>query len=242
MINKIALFVLITIAAITAKAQTNEQKITRRPDIPGTFVVEFGLNRDIEAPSNFSLFLWGSRATNIYYQYDIRILQSRMSFVPGFGLSLERFAFKRQRTIGYDDNGDVRLFNYTTSSPTPGIKKSMLVTNYVSVPLELRYSTKPEDPSRSFKAGVGFRVGYMYDSFSKVKYREDGETKVLKDKQNFNLNRFRYGVFAKVGGGNFAVFGHYNLTNLFEDGKGPYIGDVVQDFQTYTIGISLSSF
>lgn len=243
MTNKISLIALFLTAAISSLAQTAEQKPkTKRPDIPGTFVLEFGLNRDLDGPENFSLYLWGSRTVNVYYQYDIRILKSRFSFVPGIGLSLERFKFKKFRTLGYNTAGDVQLFDYTTTSPFPGLRKSSLITNYVDVPLELKYSSKPEDPARSFKASIGARVGYMYDSFTKVKYKTDGETKFLKDKQDFNLNKFRYGVSAKIGAGNFAVFGYYNLTNLFEDGKGPYKNNVVQDFPTYTVGISLSSF
>jgi hypothetical protein len=89
---------------------------------------------------------------------------------------------------------------------------------------------------------IGGRIGYMYDSFTKIKYKEDSETKKLKDKQDYNLTKLRYGVSAKIGLGNFSLFGYYNLTNLFEDGKGPYLKNTQKDFPTFTVGISLSSF
>jgi hypothetical protein len=82
----------------------------------------------------------------------------------------------------------------------------------------------------------------MYDAFTKVKYKEDGEVRKFKDNQNFNLNRFRYGVFAKIGIGNFSLFGYYNISPLFEEGKGIYEGNKANDFNTMTIGVSLASF
>jgi hypothetical protein len=86
-------------------------------------------------------------------------------------------------------------------------------------------------------------VGYLYDEFNKLKYRQNGDTKQLKDKQNMNLNRFRYGVFAKLGFGSFSLFGYYNLSSMFESNNGIYYnGQRYDDMNTLTAGISLSSF
>ena len=212
-----------------------------QPNIPGTIVLELGLNSALDAPSRFDLALWGSRTVNVYYQHELRIAQSKFSLVPGIGLSLERFKFKNGATLGYDAEDSLKLFIPSETGMTE-LRKSQLVTNYVDVPLELRFSSNPSDPGRSFKLSIGGRIGYMYDAFTKQKYREDGETKQLKDKQNFNLTRFRYGVSARLGIGNFSLFGYYNLTPLFEEGKGPYQNNVATDFQTVTVGISLSAF
>ena len=248
MTHKIAAFALLLGITFTASAQNETpEKFSRRPDIPGTFVLEFGFNRDLSAPEDFSLGFFGSRAVNIYYQYDIRILKSSFSFVPGIGLSLERFKFGNEYTLDYDANdlGSIVMVA-PANAPVPDIRKSQLITNYIDIPLEIKYSTKPDDPARSFKISVGGRVGYMYDSFTKIKYKEDGEVKKLKSKEDFNLNKFRYGLTARIGIGNFSLFGYYNLTPLFEEGKG--LSDissentVKNDFSTLTIGISLASF
>jgi hypothetical protein len=249
---KLPLIALIIAFSLPAAAQVSEPGAESaypppekgdRPDIPGTFALELGINKGLDAPSRFSTGLWGSRTINVYYQYEIRILQSKFSIVPGFGLSLERYKFKNGATLGYDPAPDdsLKLFLPAESGIT-GLRKSQLVTNYFEVPLELRFNTHPSDPARGFKVGVGGRIGYLYDSFSKLKYKVDGETRQLKDKQNWNLNRFRYGVFGKIGFGNFSFFGYYNLTPLFEEGKGPYEKNIATDFQTMTVGISLSAF
>src|SRR5690606_14594695 len=121
--------------------------------------------------------------------------------------------------------------------------KSQLITNFIDIPVELRFTSKPNDPNRAFKIGVGGRIGYMYDAFTKMKYKPAGEeVKQLKDKQNFNLTRFRYGVYGRLGLGNFSLFAYYNLTPLFEEGKGLWENGRPVDFQTITVGISLASF
>jgi hypothetical protein len=246
---KSAAITLLVAFSLSAAAQVSEpgavsaypaQKKGTKPNIPGTFVLELGINSALNASSRFDLGLWGSRTVNIYYQYEVRILKSSFSFVPGIGLSLERFKFKNGATFAYDEDS-LKLMLPAETLMT-GLKKTQLVTNYLDVPVEFRFTSNPDDPARSFKAAIGGRIGYMYDSFAKLKYKADGETKQLKDKQEWNLNRFRYGVYTKIGIGNFALFGYYNLTPLFKEGEGPGEKNVVTDFQTVTVGISLSSF
>lgn len=240
--HKLVALVILSVITFPALSQTETKKMSRRPDIPGTFVFELGFNRDLSGPSDFSLGLFGSRSANLYYQYDFRILKSKFSFVPGIGLSLERFKFKNNYTLEYSADAQSVLMIAPADAEVPGIKKSQLITNYIDVPLEIKYSFNPDDPARSFKISVGGRVGFMYDSFTKLKYKENGEAKKLKNKEDLNLNKLRYGLTARIGIGNFSLFGYYNLSPLFEDGKGLSENSVKNDFNTLTIGISLASF
>ncbi len=103
MTQKIGALVFFLGISCTLFAQTETvKKVSRRPDIPGTFALEFGFNFDLGAPEQFSLAFWGSRTFNLYYQYELRILKSKFSFVPGIGLSLERFGFNNQYTLDHD--------------------------------------------------------------------------------------------------------------------------------------------
>lgn len=244
MIKKLAGIIILSGVSFMALSQaTPAKKTTARPDIPGTFVVELGLNRDNGGPGDFSLGLIGSRTFNIYYQYDFRILKSPFSFVPGIGFSLERYRFKNEYTLDYtSDISDELVLIPPADAVVPDIKKSQLITNYLEIPVEIRYTINPDDPSRSFKIAFGGRAGYLFDSFTKVKYKENSEVKKFKDKQDFNLTKLRYGLTGKIGFGNFSLFGYYNLTPLFEEGKGLKQDDIYNNFNTYTIGISLSSF
>jgi hypothetical protein len=248
-VKKIFVFSIYLIAtSISVLAQDQEKTVTTtekkyaRPDIPGTFVLELGLNRVISPQEKFNIGLWGSRALNIYYQYDMRILKSKFSFHPGIGFGLERYKMKTGYIVSYDNNNDLAM-QTADNLGLSGLKKSQLITNYLDVPLELRFSTNPEDPTRSFKVAVGVRGGYLIGSHTKIKYSEDGRTVKRKDKEEFNLNKFRYGAFLKVGGGNFSIFGYYNISTVFQKGKGPQFGqNQPKDMTNWTIGISLSSF
>ncbi len=236
----ITIFTVLLIPAFGQDTTTPNPKKTGRPDIPGTFTLELGVNSASGSPSTFDIGFWGSRSLNVYYQYEMRILKSKFSFVPGIGFSFERFKFKNEYTLDY--NGSSLIMVSPQTAGRTNTKKSQLITNYIEVPLEICFRTNPEDPARSFKASVGGRVGYMFDSFTKIKYKEDGEMKKLKDKQDFNLQKFRYGVSAKIGVGNFSLFGYYNLTDLFQKDKGILENSQVKNFNTVTVGISLSSF
>lgn len=218
-------------------------KKTARPDIPGTFVVEFGFNNAIGGPKDFSLGFIGSRTANVYYQYGFRVLKSNFSIVPGIGLSMERYKFKNNYTVDYTSStsGEIAMVS-PTDSGIPDIKKSQLIANYIDIPVEIQFTTNREDPSRGFKVAVGGRIGYLYDSFTKVKYKENGEVKKFKDKQEFQLTKIRYGLTGRLGFGDFTIFGYYNITPLFEKGKGLKENGVYNDFNTFTVGISLASF
>ena len=246
MIKKLAGIVLLSGFTLVALGQdattpTKPKKISARPDIPGTFVLDFGFNRDVSGPPDFSLYFWGSRTANLYYQYDLRLFNSSFSIVPGIGFSFERYKFKNNYMVGYDDNNELIMIP-SEDAPVEGIKKSMLVTNYIEAPIEIKYTLNPDDPARSFQVSVGGRIGFLYDSFNKVKYKENSEVKKFKDKQDFNLNKFRYGLVGRVGFGAFSIFTYYNLSPLFEKGKGLKTDDVYNDFNTWTIGISVASF
>jgi hypothetical protein len=252
MINKLAGILILSILSFQAIGQDTEPAVqvkpkSSRPNIPGSFALEFGFNLDVAPPSTWRLQFFGCRTFNIYYQYDFRIMNSKFFVTPGIGLSLERFQFSNDAIVFYpEDNRDSVLMASPETVGLSNIKKSLLVTNYIEVPLEIKWMANPEDPSRSFKTSIGGRIGYMYDSFTKVKYRGEGETNLLKAKSNYNLNRFRYGVTGKIGFGNFSVFGYYNLSTLFENNKGLYEPGAEPrspvNFNTWTIGLSLSSF
>ena len=248
MTQKIGALIFFLGISCTLFAQTETvKKVSRRPDIPGTFALELGFNFDSGAPEQFSLGFWGSRTFNLYYQYELRILKSNFSFVPGIGLSLERFKFNNDYTLDHDPADPRSIIMIPPGeSIYPNTKKSQLITNYIDVPLELRFSTNPDDPARSFKVSFGGRIGYMYDSFTKIKYKEDTQVKKIKDKQEYNLSPLRYGLTARLGIGAFSLFGYYNLTPLFEEGEGisdvSTSGAIKNDFSTLTIGVSLASF
>ena len=100
MIHRVSVLLLFLSVSLSPMAQEKPKpKKVARPDIPGSFIFEFGFNRGREVPVNFVQGFWGSRTVNLYYQYPIQILKSKFSFVPGIGLSLERFKLTNNYTL-----------------------------------------------------------------------------------------------------------------------------------------------
>lgn len=233
-----SVFVLLLCLFCAEIAQAQEKKKIARPDLPGSFIFDFGFNRGRKIPANFSQGFWGSRTVNFYYQYPIRFGRTKFSFVPAIGLSLERFKLVNDYTLNNVKDPD-GTFNLVPANPLyPGTYKSMIVTNYFEVPVGFRFDTHPEDISRSVSFTAGGRVGILYDAFTKVTYNQDGETKTIKDKQMHGLNQFRYGLYSRFGIGGFNFFYFYNLSPYFAKNKGPQSTIM----NTYTIGISISGF
>lgn len=220
-------------------AQKNEKKVPR-PDIPGSFMIDFGFNQGVNTPTNWSQKFIGSHSVNLYYQYPIRFGKSRFSFNPGVGFSFERFKMKNYYYLKESTTkGQFDLVTTATLFPSASrIKKSQLINNYIEIPLDFRFDTKPEDLSRSFNVAIGGRIGYLYDAMVKVKYKQDSEMRIYKDKQNHGMNPFRYGVYTRVGMGAINVFCFYNLSTLFEKDKGPDLTTM----NTFTTGISINGF
>ncbi len=114
----------------------------------------------------------------------------------------------------------------------------MIVANYFDIPVEIRFDTRPDDIARSFNIAVGARAGVLLDAFTKIKYKQNGETKVIKDKQNHGLNDIRYGLYTRIGIGGFNWFFMYNSSSLFKTGEGPDMTTM----NSFTAGISINGF
>ncbi len=257
LLRAFTLLILVLIAS-SATAQTTSTKIKRRPNIPGSIILDFGLNGTQGAPDLWKTQLFGSHTINLYYQYPLRFGRSKFSFNPGVGFSFERFKWKPSTPVVLvqtDNNPEKYEFELASNRFTNNAgKKIALVNNYLEIPIEFRFDTKPEDISRSFNIALGARGGWMYDSFYKVKYKEDGQKKKMKDKQDWGLTQLRYGVYTRIGIGGFNFFVFYNMTPLFQKDKGPYNqgsfsqsgtilgGATGTTMTTFTAGISLNGF
>jgi hypothetical protein len=237
--KRTALVLLLTGSIISATVAQEKKKIGR-PDIPGTFVLDFGFNRAAHPPANFTENFWGSRTVNIYYQYPIRLGRSHFSVVPGIGFGWDRFKLSNNYTLSPNKatDGTFPLVDARTLFQSGTIKRSQIIANYFDIPIGIRFDTKPEDISRSLSLTAGVRGGILYDGGTKITYNQDGEQKVVKDKQNHGMSPYRYGIYGRLGLGGFNFFTYYNLSPLFEKNKGPELTTM----EAWQIGISLNGF
>lgn len=103
---------------------------------------------------------------------------------------------------------------------------------YLTVPLLLNLETNPDKKSNSFRLSAGMYGGVRIASRTKVKTEDKLK---LKQRDDFNLNAFRYGPMVRIGYGWFNVYAQYALSDLFADNQGPELTPV-------TFGISIRAF
>jgi hypothetical protein len=212
-----------------------------RPDVPGDLTIELGLNYLPNPPQEMSMFLWGSKTFNIYYQHEVQMGDSRFFFFPGIGVGTEKYALNGNRTLGYveDDlgNSKVEVVPFDIDS-TASIRKSKINANYIDLPMEMRWYLFQNDPKRSPVIILGGKIGYRLDSKTKVKYNDELGKQISKQKDNFDLADLRYGAYVKVGYGSIKLYYYYSINPLFQTNRGPSRTSVA----VQTFGISMTLF
>jgi hypothetical protein len=173
---------------------------------------------------------------NLYFMFDFPFRSNqRMSVGIGAGLASDNMYFDKTY-VGIKDI--TPTLRFVDQSDTIHFKKNKLTTAYVEAPLELRYSSNPETPNKTFKVALGVKFGFLVDSRIKQKNLQTAQGATINEyiekqasKRFFNSNRFV--ATARVGYGVFSVFGTYQLNPLFKEGLGPNV-------QPFSIGLTLS--
>ena len=114
---RLSLLSLLLAASLVLNAQDSapEKKVVARPDLPGSFLVDFGFNIGLNKPAKgWEKGFWGSRTLNLTYSYPFQIGKSRFYFQPGVGMSMERFKW---------------VNNYVLRDTLPDIERYDLVPN-----------------------------------------------------------------------------------------------------------------
>ncbi len=93
----------------------------------------------------------------------------------------------------------------------------------------------PQASRHDFYIGIGVEGGFRLASHTKIKYKEDGDWKKSKDRDNFNLNNWKLDAQLRMGYGGINLFFNYGLVDLFKDNKAP-------ELTPFTVGITLVSF
>jgi hypothetical protein len=151
---------------------------------------------------------------NIFGSYNYIFGNSNVSFSPGIGLSVHNL---------YSDSWIRATADSTYFEVIPddiSFKKSKFTATYLDIPLEIRYKSKGE-----FRLAVGFKFGFLMKAQTKYKgndYQEQTTQTVIIKKGKFNyVEKNRYGFTGRIGYKWLNLWGYYQLSTLFTEGKGP---------------------
>lgn len=173
------------------------------------------------------------RGFNAYLCYDFPIAKSNFSVAAGIGVGTSNIYFDNQLLIMNTGAPAVAFKNVDTAAGTDLYKKSKLTTAYLEVPLELRFFGDRENRNKGFKAAVGVRIGMLIDAHTKNKNTVSGTTITEKVATKTYFQTWKFAPTARIGYGNFALFGSVNVTQLFNSGQGPSV-------YPYSIGLCIT--
>lgn len=169
---------------------------------------------------------WGS-----WYLAANSVHRTRISrtFFLEWGMGLSMYNFKFQNDSVHVGKSATQV-EFTTDKREVDFRKSKLSSTYINasfIPV-FDFGGNRRKPvffdgrrSDSFRFGFGPYAGYRLDSFTKMVYKEDGEKRKEKDRDNYYLNNIRYGLRLQLGFRDTDLFFNYDMNNLFADNKGP---------------------
>jgi len=213
---------------------------TDKPDFRGSWTgISFGLSNFVNKDYSISraagdefMDLNTGKSWNLNLniaQYSVNLASNKFGLVTGLGLEFNFYRFDRDNSIQKDLDGVIINQELPISW---NIEKSKFSTTYATVPILLEVHTSgSQHKGMVFAAGIigGAKLG----SNTKIVYKENGDKKKDKVRNDYNLNPFRYGVTARFGVGDWLVYGTYYLTPLFEKNKGPELYPI-------SVGLALS--
>ena len=111
--------------------------------------------------------------------------------------------------------------------------RNKLTTRYAQIPLLLNFDTNPGSDD-GFSFSVGGYAGFLWGAKTKQVSDAEGKEKV---RDEFNVNRFRYGLTARVDLAWLDIYFNLNMSQVFEENEDRGI-----NAQSFTVGINIIDF
>lgn len=201
------------------------------------FMVQYSVDNWTGTPDSIRNRMGGfSRGLNIAVMMNKPFKSDpRWSVAFGLGISNSNIFFKN---TSVDIKASSTQLPFKNLDSSDHFKKYKLATTFAEVPIELRYTFDPEHQKKSWKLALGVKVGTMLNAHTKGKtYQNKSNTTINADTEKISKRTFfnstRLVATARVGIGNFSLFGTYSITTLLKDVAGPAI-------RPFQIGICVS--
>lgn len=153
----------------------------------------------------------------------------------GPGVSFYNWKFQDTSTRILKGENEIEFFN-AVQEPNISFEKTKLATSYfnfqVMPMLDFSYGKKEVKKADGYKKytakkrsgiriGAGAYAGVRLGGRAVVVIEEDGDKDKSKDKSDFYLQNFRYGLRGQVGYKGFDFFATYDLNEVFTSNNGP---------------------
>lgn len=188
------------------------------------FVFAFGLNNLVTdgALAHSDYRYWGSHFYEWGLTWNTRLAKNSNLLHLKYGASLMYNNLRATDNRMFVDTGkQTELVTADTH-----LEDSRFRNVYIAVPVHLEFDfskTEMKDDKRIFRSHNGFRfglggyVGGNIKSKQVLEYERDGHDVKDREKGDYNVNDFIYGVSAYVGYKEISLYAKYDLNPLFKD-------------------------
>ena len=216
---------------ITLRDTIKNSKKDRSFNSRSGFNIYLGLNSftntgSIAAPyssKDFELSPLGSRYIGFGWTRSGTISKgTNTAFKISYGLELSWYNFMLENDAFFvKGNDNIGFSDYQNAGKQVALSRNKLTIANINLPV-MPYIAFKKGSTITYIAAGGY-VGYRLDSYTKTK--EDDGGKKQWNHSSFFLNNVRYGLAFELGLKNFPdLFINYDLSNLFQDGRGPKVG------------------
>jgi len=151
-----------------------------------------------------------------------------------YGLGVELNNYRYRSAINYNENGPVPYtVNTQTNAPfifrdSISFSKNKLAADYATIPVMLNFRSNPGGHKKGVSLSMGVSAGYLYSQRNKQRSNERGK---LKNKGDYDLERFKFSYVAELGVGPVMLYGSYSPKSMYERSL---------DIRPYNVGFRFS--
>ncbi len=150
---------------------------------------------------------WQSRYVALQWRKNHKLVTGKQVDVAiGSGLELAWNNYMMKYDEQYYEDGNIADFELVEAD----LRKSKLVVNNLNIPVMLQLGFKESN----FRVGVGAYAGARINSYQKFQEFDGAK---YKEKGDYNLRKFNYGLMAEAGRGDFRIFAKYDILPMFND-------------------------
>ena len=191
------------------------------------FVFALGLNNAITKGNNLEnsdFRVWGSHFYEWGVTYNSRIFNNHNLLHAKYGFSVMYNNLRPTDNRYFQKNGDQTLL--ATSSFD--LQESRLRNVYLAVPFHLEFDFSPKKTSKdgttsyfrtheSIRLGIGGYGGVRIKSKQLIHYEENGDKEKTKQKGDFNVTDFNYGLSTYIGYKAISLYCKYDMNQLLKN-------------------------
>lgn len=179
-----------------------------------------------QSNSDLKATVAGSFGWNLNTMFDVPLTAGNtVSIGWGFSYRHLRMGYQNQ-LVEEPENSRITIQN----DPNFTANKQVLGSHSIAVPLEFRFRAAKW---KHLKFHVGGYAGYQFQTYNKTWLAQN--QLIIKDKNLYDTNPLIYGVHARLGFRNFALFGDYRISKTFENKQSTSLNFL-------SLGLSVSLF